>query len=53
MKVWILEKCYDYEGCEIVSVHATPEGAEVARQKLVADGTYADNLEVTEKEVLE
>jgi len=30
MKVWILERCLDYEGCYVVGVFATEEAAKKA-----------------------
>ena len=52
MKVYVLEKCYDYEGCSVISIHATNESAKAAAQKLIAAKDYPDDvLEITEFEV--
>ncbi len=54
MKVYVVERCYDYEGCAIVNVYATQEAADAWAAHLDAEYGYTANgpHEVSEYEVL-
>ena len=46
MKVWILERCYDYEGCTLVGVFSTQAKAE--EHKMVMGTQSGADLEISE-----
>jgi len=50
MKVWVVEECLEYEGCEVKAVCKTPEKAEKYKQDFtpVFSSHY---IEITEMEV--
>lgn len=46
MTVYTVEKCYAYEGCEVVGVLPTLEAAEAAVEVLKKKDRFADKWEI-------
>lgn len=45
---WTVEKCYDYEGCDVVGVYSSKEEADAAVIEFRKEYDYADDWRVTE-----
>ena len=43
MKVWIVERCYDYEGCSIEGVFSTEAAANAYAEKCNTEYGYTSN----------
>lgn len=55
MKVWVLQECYDYEGCFLIDIFATKALAEQCRKRIKAQRSIVSSSttwEIGEREVI-
>jgi len=51
MKVWIVERCINYEGCEVFGVFSSEEKANTVKNFLCSVGDAWDGTYVTEHDI--